>query len=292
MKQIRLKAMAKINLGLDVVRRREDGYHEVRMIMQTVNLYDKLVITVSEEPGIRLTTNLGFLPVNEDNLIYKAARLLMDEYDIKKGVDIQLQKFIPVAAGMAGGSTDAAATLIGMNRLFRLNLSRQQLMDYGVKLGADVPYCIVGGTALSEGIGEILTPLPDVPKGYVLVAKPGINVSTRFVYTNLKLNEETEHPDIDAQIEAIKEQDFRKMAGLMGNVLETVTIPAHPIIQEIKDFMMREGAVNAMMSGSGPTVFGLFEDKQLAEKTCEKLRESRLAKMVFLTTFIGQNPYA
>ena len=292
MKQIRLKAMAKINLGLDVVRRREDGYHEVRMIMQTVNLYDKLVITVSEEPGIRLTTNLGFLPVNEDNLIYKAARLLMDEYDIKKGVDIQLQKFIPVAAGMAGGSTDAAATLIGMNRLFRLNLSRQQMMDYGVKLGADVPYCIAGGTALSEGIGEILTPLPDVPKGYVLVAKPGINVSTRFVYTNLKLNEETEHPDIDAQIEAIKEQDFRKMAGLMGNVLETVTIPAHPIIQEIKDFMMREGAVNAMMSGSGPTVFGLFEDKQLAEKTCEKLRESRLAKMVFLTTFIGQNPYA
>lgn len=292
MKQIRLKAMAKINLGLDVVRRREDGYHEVRMIMQTVNLYDKLVITVSEEPGIRLTTNLGFLPVNEDNLIYKAARLLMDEYDIKKGVDIQLQKFIPVAAGMAGGSTDAAATLIGMNRLFRLNLSRQQMMDYGVKLGADVPYCIVGGTALSEGIGEILTPLPDVPKGYVLVAKPGINVSTRFVYTNLKLNEETEHPDIDAQIEAIKEQDFRKMAGLMGNVLETVTIPAHPIIQEIKDFMMAEGAVNAMMSGSGPTVFGLFEDKQLAEKACEKLRESRLAKMVFLTTFIGQNPYA
>ena len=292
MKQIRLKAMAKINLGLDVVRRREDGYHEVRMIMQTVNLYDKLVITVNEEPGIRLTTNLGFLPVNEDNLIYKAARLLMDEYDIKKGVDIQLQKFIPVAAGMAGGSTDAAATLIGMNRLFRLNLSRQQMMDYGVKLGADVPYCIAGGTALSEGIGEILTPLPDVPKGYVLVAKPGINVSTRFVYTNLKLNEETEHPDIDAQIEAIKEQDFRKMAGLMGNVLETVTIPAHPIIQEIKDFMMTEGAVNAMMSGSGPTVFGLFEDKQLEEKACEKLRESRLAKMVFLTTFIGQNPYA
>lgn len=292
MKQIRLKAMAKINLGLDVVRRREDGYHEVRMIMQTVNLYDKLVITVCEEPGIRLTTNLGFLPVNEDNLIYKAARLLMDEYDIKKGVDIQLQKFIPVAAGMAGGSTDAAATLIGMNRLYRLNLSRQQLMDYGVKLGADVPYCIAGGTALSEGIGEILTPLPDVPKGYVLVAKPGINVSTRFVYTNLKLNEETEHPDIDAQIEAIKEQDFRKMADLMGNVLETVTIPAHPIIQEIKDFMMTEGAVNAMMSGSGPTVFGLFEDKQLAEKACEKLRESRLAKMVFLTTFIGQNPYA
>ena len=292
MKQIRLKAMAKINLGLDVVRKREDGYHEVRMIMQTVNLYDKLWISVSEEPGIRLETNLGFLPVNEDNLICKAAKLLMDEYDIRRGVDIQLKKFIPVAAGMAGGSTDAAATLIGMNKLFNLNLSRKVLMEYGVKLGADVPYCITGGTALSEGIGEILTPLPDVPKGYVLVAKPGINVSTKFVYTNLKLNEVMKHPDIDAQIEAIKEQDFRKMAGLMGNVLESVTIPAHPIIQEIKDFMMEEGAVNAMMSGSGPTVFGLYDNQNLAKKACEKLRESKLAKMVFLTTFIGQNPYA
>ncbi len=291
MKQIRLKAMAKINLGLDVVRKREDGYHEVRMIMQTVNLYDKLFISVSEKPGIRLKTNLSFLPVNENNLIYKAAKLLIDEFDIKNGVDIQLQKFIPVAAGMAGGSTDAATTLIGMNQLFDLKLSRRQLMERGVKLGADVPYCVTGGTALSEGIGEILTRLPDVPKGYVLVAKPGISVSTKFVYTNLKLDQLESHPDIDAQVEAIRQQDFGKMAGLMGNVLETVTIPAYPVIQEIKDLMMKQGAVNAMMSGSGPTVFGLFTNQRQAEAACESMKDSGLAKMVFLTTFIGQNPY-
>ncbi|MDO5409909.1 MAG: 4-(cytidine 5'-diphospho)-2-C-methyl-D-erythritol kinase [Lachnospiraceae bacterium] len=291
MKQIRLKAMAKINLGLDVVRKREDGYHEVRMIMQTVNLYDKLFISASPEPGIRLKTNLGFLPVNEDNLIYKAAKLLIDEFEIKDGVEIQLQKFIPVAAGMAGGSTDAATTLIGMNKLFDLGLSRRQLMERGVKLGADVPYCVTGGTALSEGIGEILTRLPDVPRGYVLVAKPGVNVSTKFVYGNLKLDQIGKHPDIDAQMEAIRRQDFHEMADLMGNVLETVTIPAHPVIAQIKDLMIKEGAANAMMSGSGPTVFGLYSNHRQAEAACECLRESGLAKMVFLTTFIGQNPY-
>lgn len=292
MKQIRLKAMAKVNLGLDVVGKREDGYHEVRMIMQTVNLYDKIFISVSEKPGIRLKTNLNFLPVNENNLIYKAAKLLMDEFEIKEGVDIQLQKFIPVAAGMAGGSTDAATTLIGMNHLFDLGLSRRQLMERSVKLGADVPYCVTGGTALSEGIGEILTRLPDVPRGYVLVAKPGINVSTKFVYTNLKLDQLEKHPDIDAQIEAIRRQDFVQMARLMGNVLETVTIPEYPVVQEIKDFMMDCGAVNAMMSGSGPTVFGLYTNQIQAEKACERLRDAGLAKMVFLTTFVGQNPYA
>ena len=290
MKQIRLKAMAKINLGLDVVRKREDGYHEVRMIMQTVNLYDKLVITESDEPGIRLTTNLSFLPTGEDNLIYKAAKLLMDEFQIISGVDIYLQKFIPVAAGMAGGSTDAASTLIGMNKMFGLKLTRRELMERGVKLGADVPYCIMGGTALAEGIGEVLSSLPDVPKGYVLIAKPSVSVSTKFVYGNLKANELTNHPEIDAQIAAIKKQDFREMADLMGNVLETVTIPAYPIIQEIKDFMMAHGAVNSMMSGSGPTVFGLYRDHQAAERACNMLRESGMAKMVFLTTFIGQNP--
>lgn len=292
MKQIRLKAMAKVNLGLDVVRKREDGYHEVKMIMQTVNLYDKLFISMSDEPGIRLTTNLSFLPVNENNLIYKAAKLLMDEFHIKQGVDIQLQKLIPVAAGMAGGSTDAATTLIGMNRIFGLQLSQRELMERAVKLGADVPYCVIGGTALSEGIGERLTRLPNVPAGYVLIAKPGISVSTKFVYTNLKLDQVTEHPDINAQVEAIRSQDFTKMANLMGNVLETVTIPEYPIIQEIKDFMMEQGAVNAMMSGSGPTVFGLYNNQRQAETACEKLREAGLAKMVFLTTFIGQNPYS
>lgn len=179
-----------------------------------------------------------------------------------------------------------------MNRLFDLHLSRRKLMELGVRLGADVPYCISGGTALSEGIGEVLTRLPDVPRGYVLVAKPGISVSTQFVYSHLKLDEVMVHPDIDGQVEAIRRQDFKAMADLMGNVLETVTIPAHPVIKEIKDFMIKHGAVNAMMSGSGPTVFGLYNNHRQAETACEALREAGIAKMVFLTTFIGTNPYA
>lgn len=285
-----LKAMAKVNLSLDVVGKREDGYHEVKMIMQTLNLYDKITIKKKSTPGIQLNTNLGFLPVNEDNLIYKAARILTEEYNLDQGVDITLQKFIPVAAGMAGGSSDAATTLLAMNKLFELNLSRKKLMEIAVTLGADVPYCLMGGTALSEGIGEILTPLPDVPKGYILIAKPGISVSTKFVYTNLKLDQVEFHPDVDAQIEAIKNRNFMEMANCMGNVLETVTIPAYPIIQKIKDFMLEHGAVNALMSGSGPTVFGLFQDEEEANKACTAMRESKMAKMVFLTSFIGRNP--
>lgn len=239
MKKIRLKAMAKINLGLDVVRKREDGYHEVRMIMQTIRMYDQIELEPTEEPGIRVSTNLNYLPTNEDNLVYKAAKLLMDEFDVKKGLNIGLRKFIPVAAGMAGGSSDAAAVMVGVNRLFHLNLSQKELMERGVKIGADVPYCIVRGTALAEGIGEKLTHLPPAPAGYVLIAKPGIHVSTKFVYTNLKANELESHPDIDGQIQAIRSGDLKKVAELCGNVLETVTIPAYPVIEEIKDVMKK-----------------------------------------------------
>ena len=232
MKKIRLKAMAKINLGLDVVRKREDGYHEVRMIMQTIRMYDQIELEPTEAPGIRVSTNLNYLPTNEDNLVYKAAKLLMDEFDVKKGLNIGLRKFIPVAAGMAGGSSDAAAVMVGVNRLFHLNLSQKELMERGVKIGADVPYCILRGTALAEGIGEKLTHLPPAPAGYVLIAKPGIHVSTKFVYTNLKANELESHPDIDGQIQAIRSGDLKKVAELCGNVLETVTIPAYPVIEE------------------------------------------------------------
>lgn len=288
---MKLRAYAKINLGLDVLRRREDGYHDVKMIMQTIQMYDMLEMEKSEQPGIHLTTNLSYIPVNENNLVYKAVKLLMDQYRIEEGITISLNKFIPVAAGMAGGSSDAAAALVGVNRMFQLGLTRQQLMKLGVKIGADVPYCVMRGTALAEGIGEKLTALPPMPQCYVLIGKPGINVSTKFVYTNLKLDQLESHPDIDAQVEAIRQQDFGKMAGLMGNVLETVTIPAYPVIQEIKDLMMKQGAVNAMMSGSGPTVFGLFTNQRQAEAACESMKDSGLAKMVFLTTFIGQNPY-
>ena len=189
MDKIQLKALAKINLGLDVLRRREDGYHEVKMIMQTISLCDELELRRTRQPGIQVRTNLPYLPTNENNLVYKAAKLLQDEFGMKEGVSIQLRKKIPVAAGMAGGSSDAAAVLWGMNRMYGFGLSRTALMERGVKLGADVPYCILRGTALAEGIGERLTALPPMPKCYLLIVKPGISVSTRFVYENLHANE-------------------------------------------------------------------------------------------------------
>lgn len=281
---ISLKALAKINLGLDVVRRREDGYHEVRMIMQTIYLYDRLDIKSTKEPGIQIQTNLSFLPVNENNLIYKAAKLLMDEFSITDGVSVKLDKRIPVAAGMAGGSTDAAAMLFGMNRLFSLGLTKRQLMERGVQIGADVPYCIMRGTALAEGIGEELSPLPPMVKCPVLIAKPSISVSTRFVYQNLKLDDTTIHPDIDLLIEDIKAENLHDIAAHMGNVLETVTIPNYPVIDEIKKHMLSHGAVGAMMSGSGPTVFGLFDDEDTAKKAYKAMRSSHLARQVYLTS--------
>ena len=281
---ISLKALAKINLGLDVVRRREDGYHEVRMIMQTIQLYDRLDIKRTQEPGIQIQTNLSFLPVNENNLIYKAAKLLMDEFSITDGVSVKLDKRIPVAAGMAGGSTDAAAMLIGVNRLFSLGLTKRELMERGVQIGADVPYCIMRGTALAEGIGEALSPLPPMVKCPVLIAKPSISVSTKFVYQNLKLDDTTIHPDIDRLIDDIKAKNLHDIAAHMGNVLETVTIPNYPVIDEIKKHMLSNGALGAMMSGSGPTVFGLFDNEDTAKKAYKAMRSSHLARQVYLTS--------
>lgn len=289
-KHLSLKAYGKINLGLDVLRRRDDGYHEVRMIMQTVGIFDRIDLIREEEPGIRIETNLFYLPANENNLVYKAARILMDEFSISEGVSIRLRKFIPVSAGMAGGSSDAAAVLFGINKMFHLNLTVQQLMERGVKIGADVPYCILRGTALSEGIGEILTPLPPVPQCQVLIAKPGISVSTRFVYTHLNANQlkPEQHPDIDAILSGIRNQDIYQIAGNLGNVLETVTIREYPVIRSIKDTMLKYGAIGSLMSGSGPTVFGLFTNPAAAEHAFEELRfgsSSNLARQVYLTSF-------
>ena len=284
MDEITLKALAKINLGLDVVRRREDGYHEVRMIMQTIHLYDLLEIQKIREPEIQIVSNLSFLPVNENNLVYKAARLLQEEFALTDGISVKLTKRIPVAAGMAGGSTDAAAMLYAMNQLYDLGLSRRELMKRGVQIGADVPYCLMRGTALAEGIGEKLTQLPPMIKCPVLIAKPQIGVSTKFVYENLKLDKDTVHPDIDGLIGAIRAKNLEQIAGHMGNVLETVTIPNYPVIAEIKEHMMEHGAVHAMMSGSGPTVFGLFANGDTAVAAYEAMRESNLAKQIYLTS--------
>lgn len=278
-----INAPAKINLGLDVIRRREDGYHEVKMIMQSIRLFDRLTLTKSKTPGIRLSTNLNFLPVNEDNLVYKSAKLLMDEFGITDGLDIQLDKRIPVAAGMAGGSTDAASCMIAMNRLFNLQLSTKKLMERGVTLGADIPYCITKGTALSEGIGEILSPLPKAPDCYVLIAKPAFHVSTKFVYAELTLNESTVHPDIDSMIRCIHKKDLHGLCSTMANILETVTIPKHPEIAQLKEAMLEYGALGSLMSGSGPTVFGIFDDEKKARVAKEKCRQLPFRCFVYVT---------
>lgn len=283
MDSISLRAPAKINLGLDVIGVREDGYHDIRSVMQSIRLYDRVDIRKTKSKSIRVETNLYYLPVDENNLVYKAAKLLKDEYHIKDGVKITLQKYIPVAAGLAGGSSDAAAVLVGMNRIFRLNLKQKQLIALGKQLGADVPFCIMRGTALAEGIGEKLTPLPSVPKCPVLIAKPQASVSTKWVYENLQLTETTRHPDIDALIEAIRKKDLKEIAGNMGNLLETVTIPKNPVVEEIKRNMKANGALNAMMSGSGPTVYGLFQSEADIQKAYEAIKASGLAKSVYST---------
>ena len=280
---MKLKAYGKINLGLDVIRKREDGYHEVKMIMQTVGIFDRLEFDKAPKGTIDLQTNLPFLPVNEDNLIYKAARLMIDHFELNEGVSIKLEKHIPISAGMAGGSADAAATLVGINNLFHLNQSKETLQKLGVKLGADIPYCIMRGTALSEGIGEILTPLPPMVDCPIIIAKPAVGISTKFVYENLRANELTYHPDIDKMVSCIKANDLSGICSCMGNVLETVSIKAQPVIQDIKDLLLENGAMNSLMSGSGPTVFAIFEDRATAMQAFDILKASGLAKNVFLT---------
>ncbi|MBD5460133.1 MAG: 4-(cytidine 5'-diphospho)-2-C-methyl-D-erythritol kinase [Lachnospiraceae bacterium] len=291
-----LKAYAKVNLGLDVLRRLPSGYHEVKMIMQTVGIFDTLTFTRLPE-GIRLTVegdglpgenvSVGAVPADENNLIWRAARQMMEKYQVSGGIHIHLHKNIPVAAGMAGGSTDAAAAYRGVNRMFSLGASEEEMRKMAVATGADVPYCIMGGTVLAEGIGEKLTALPDAPACHVLVAKPDISVSTKYVYENLHVESLACHPDVDGMAEAVGQGDLRGMLRRMGNVLETVTAGKYPVIGQLKEYMEEHGACRALMSGSGPTVFGLFDDKTAAENCCSRLRSANMAKQIFLTGFVN-----
>ena len=288
MNQCVRKAYAKINLGLDVIDRLENGYHVVKMVMQTVGIYD--VLTLKKIPeGIVVTTDNGELPTDDNNLIYKAARLMREAYDITEGVSIHLEKNIPIAAGMAGGSTDAAATFLGMNELFNIGATMEELQKLGVKVGADVPYCIMGGTALAEGIGEILSPLPAPPECFLVVAKPDINVSTKYVYEHLDAEGVEKHPDIDGMIEALRDSDLQGIVSRLGNVLETVTVKKHDIISTIKQCMLKQGALGSLMSGSGPTVFGIFTDAEYAQKAKAEIERQQLAKQVFVTGFYNGN---
>ena len=267
---LHLKAYAKVNLGLDVLRRREDGYHEVRMIMQTVKLFDYITLQKNTCGQIRLSSNLPYLPLNEKNLVYRAIDTIRTAYNISNGVDAAIEKHIPVAAGMAGGSTDAAAALVGMNQLFSLGITQDELIKHGLTLGADIPFCIMRGTALSEGIGDILTPLPEYKDVTILIVKPPINVSTAFVYGNLKIDSQTKHPDIDNIMNYMAQMNHSAVGSLLGNVLEDVTVKEYPVIDDIKGCMIKNGSLGALMSGSGPTVFGIFENDETAGKALEK----------------------
>lgn len=285
------KAYAKINLGLDVIGRLPNGYHEVKMIMQTVGIYD--VLTLEKLPeGIVVTTDNGELPTDENNLIYKSAKLMVERYNLSGGVRIHLEKNIPIAAGMAGGSTDAAATFIGMNELFEIGAGEEELRALGVKVGADVPYCIMGGTALAEGIGEKLSPLPTPPDCYLLIAKPDINVSTKYVYEHLDAEGVDSHPDIDGMITALEQGSLEGIVNRLGNVLENVTVKKYPVIQEIKTSMLENGAEGSLMSGSGPTVFGIFTEEEKAKEALQLLKEKELAKQLFVTGFVKGGAYA
>ncbi len=261
MASIKIDAHAKINLSLDVLKRREDGYHELKMIMQQIELKD--IITLEDgHTDVVIESNNSEIPLDSSNLAYKAYSLLKEMYDIQKGVYINIQKNIPVAAGLAGGSSDAAAVLKGLNKLWQLNLTQKDLMDIGVKIGADIPYCIMGGTALSEGIGEKLTELKSFSNKLILLANPNIPVSTAHVFKSLKLDNVLVHPDTDSLLKSIRENDTKSLAKNMVNVLETVTIQEHPIIDDIKRHMTEHGALGSLMSGSGPTVFGIFENEE------------------------------
>ena len=289
MDKIELKAYGKINIGLDVIKKREDGYHDLDMIMQTVGVYDDVII--SKEDGtktceIEVSTDADILPNDKGNLAFMAAKVLMEAYDIKAKVKIHINKRIPIAGGMAGGSADCAAVLRGVNQLFQLGLTDEQLQEYGVKLGADVPYCVVGGTKRAQGIGEILTNLPTPPKCYVIIAKPDAFVSTKFVYSHIRPAQIENHPDIDGIIESIKAGDLYGMCEKIANVMEDVTIPEYPIIQKVKDILKSNGAVNALMSGSGPTVFGIYDDEEKAKQSMDALSGKKFVSRLYLTEFI------
>ena len=269
---MKIKAYGKVNISLDVVGKREDGYHLLSMIMQNIDLYDEIEVE-KQECGIILECNKSYVPVDNRNLAYKAAEIFKERYDIVDGVKINIEKNIPVSAGLAGGSTDAAAVLKVMNKLFNVNATEEELMELGLKLGADIPYCIHGGTALCEGIGEIITPIKPFRDKIVVLVKPAFGVSTKEVYKNFNLEKVKQHPKTAEIINAIENHDLNFVASNMKNLLENVTLRKHKILIKIKEEMNACGAINSMMSGSGPTVFAFFDDMLKAQRCFEKMKK-------------------
>ncbi|HAG04080.1 MAG TPA: 4-(cytidine 5'-diphospho)-2-C-methyl-D-erythritol kinase [Lachnospiraceae bacterium] len=287
MHHISLTARAKINITLDVIGKREDGYHDLKMIMQTVNLCDNIFIKKTDTGITELVGNKKFLPMDEKNLMYMAAEKLRSIYGFKDGLYIELKKNIPVSAGLAGGSSDAAATLVGVNRLLQLNATKQQLMDIGKTIGADVPFCVFRGCALAEGIGEKLTRLHPFPKCFIVLIKPRISVSTAEIFNSLTENNRI-HPDTESVISAIKEGDLVKISAGMKNSLEQVTIAKYPVIEDIKSLLCENGALGAMMSGSGPTVFAIFNEYETGLNALKKARKQFGIKEAFITTVYNE----
>jgi 4-diphosphocytidyl-2-C-methyl-D-erythritol kinase len=279
---ISLNAHAKINLSLDVLNKREDGYHNLQMIMQTIQLHD--TISIHEIPeGVEIKCEAPYVPNNSTNIAYKAAEAMINKYKLDAGVRIVIDKKIPVAAGLAGGSTDAAAVLKGINILFKIGIEQNELMQIGKTIGADVPYCIMGGTALAEGIGEKLTPLEPLGNIPIILIKPKLGVSTAWVFKSLDLDKVSKRPDTEMLIKALEKKDIKYLAENMSNVLEGVTISKYPILEKIKKNLLHKGAIGSMMSGSGPTVFGIFDNEDKAKKAFNILKTSK--NDIFLTHF-------
>lgn len=283
-----VKAYAKINLALNVIGRRANGYHDLRMIMQTIGVYDILTFRKTDEPAITMTCSVPGLPTDDSNLVVKAAKLMFQTYGIEGGMSIHLDKRIPAAAGLAGGSTDGAAVFKAINYMYDLNASTEDLQKLGVTLGADIPYCIMGGTALAEGIGEELTNLPSPPLCHILLVKPNVNVSTKYVYEHI----DSEDPDdlscadIEGMIDGLYNSDMTKIISCMGNDLANVTEKEYSRIGELKSIMLESGAMASMMSGSGPSVYGFFDNRAAAEQTAEAIKAQGLEKEIFVTEFV------
>lgn len=266
-----VKAYGKINLSLDVVGKREDGYHLLKMIMQSVDLYDSISFEKCDK-GINISCNKPYIPIDDKNLVYKAAKLFMDTYNIHEGINIYLKKNIPVSAGMAGGSADAAAVFKALRQVFKIDADDNELMSLGIKIGADVPYCIIGGTALCEGIGEVITPLKPFKNHILVLVKPNFGVSTKEVYKNLDISKIFKHPHTGALIKAMEQENLEDVCSNMKNLLENVTLRKYPVLKRIKEDMLKMGAMGSMMSGSGPTIFAFFDDMLKAQRCYDKFK--------------------
>lgn len=284
MKEIHLKSNAKINLCLDVAAKRPDGYHDLRMVMQTVGLHDRLALRKTGGSGIELRTNLPFLPRDGRNLVYRAVEVVAERHGIRDGLRIDLRKTVPVGAGLGGGSANAATAILAMDRLFGLGMSQEEMAALGLGLGADVPFCLLGGTALAQGVGEVLTPLPGVPALQLLIAKPAESASTAKVFQRFSLDASTVHPDVDGMAAAIRRGDRQGVVDRLGNSLEATTMGMYPSVGRLKEALLEAGAENALMSGSGTAVFGVFKSREAAVEAAARIRRTGKAKMVFTTT--------